>query len=325
MSSPTPAEDMSLPVSPAPSPSLAPLSASPEPRALVVARCGHYIFTSSTAVDSLDIELCTGCELRAKVRDAANAMTAEDQDEESSDNGLNEWRRCRKELANFEFEMEGTDGCSASCEFTPEQQKKLSQDVALRFLEGDEFEQMKAKMEADKAEERAAATAAMKVDMETTTTTTSDDSQIAKINNLSHTINTIYAFQSALKGARAGRGLSKQINHNNKRLRTPSVQITASADIDGDEDSYTHRDEDSYRSSSEYHRSTPRSILYTPGCWAPPPNRAWLDTSGSTVTDQVWERRARDNRNQAPVQPTQPAQPAQPAQLRRSERLRPQR
>lgn len=309
MSSPAPAEDMSLPVSPAPSPSLAPLSASPEPRALVLARCGHYIFASSSAIDSLDIELCTGCDLRAKLRDATNAMAAEGQDEESSDDALKAWKKCRMELANFEFEAEGTDGFSACYEFTLEQQKKLSRDVALRALEGDELEELKAEMKAAETEERAAATAAMQADMGTTTTTTNGDAQIATSGN-----STTYASRSALKGARAGRGLSTQINHNNKRLRSPSVTraasvtIAASADVDGDEDSFAHPDEDSYRSSSEYHRSTPRSILYTPGRWAPLLNRPWLDTSGSTVTDHVWERRARDNNNQVPVQPTQPAQ-----------------
>lgn len=303
---------MSLPVSPAPSPSLAPLSASPEPRALVLARCGHYIFASSSAIDSLDIELCTGCELRAKLRDATNAITAEDQDEESSDNALKAWKKCRMELANFEFKAEGTDGFSACYEFTLEQQKKLSRDVALRALEGDELEELKAEMEADEAKERAAATAAMQADMGTTITTTNGDAQIATSSNL-----TTYASKSALKGARAGRGLSTQINHNNKRLRSPSVTraasvtIAAYADVDGDEDPYAHHDEDSYRSSSEYYRSAPKSILYTPGRWAPLPRHPFLDTSGRTVTYDRWERLATDNHNQVPVQPIQPIQPAQ--------------
>jgi hypothetical protein len=312
---------MSLPVSPAPSPSLAPLSASPEPRALVLARCGHYIFASSSTIDSLDTELFTGCDLRAKLRDATNAMTAEDQDEESSDGALKAWRKCRVDLANFELEAEGTDGFSACYEFTLEQQKKLSRDVALRALEGDELEELKAEME---AEERAAATAVMQADMGTTITTTNDDAQIATSSN-----STTYASKSALKGARAGRGLSTQINHNNKRLRSPSVTraasvtIAAYADVDGDEDPYAHHDEDSYRSSSEYYRSAPKSILYTPGHWAPLPRHPFLDTSGSTVTYDRWERLATDNHNQVTVQPTHPAQLAQPTQLRRSERLRP--
>jgi hypothetical protein len=297
----------------------------------VVARCGHYIFTSSTAIDSLDIELCTGCELRVKVRAAANAMTVEDQDEESSDNNLKEWRKCRIGLANFEYETEGTDGCSAGYECTLEQQKKLLRDVTLRFAEGDELEQLKAEMDAKEIEERAATAAAIQAGIETTTTTTNGHAQIANANNLAEANSTTYASKSALKGARAGRGLSTQINHNGKRPRSPpvtraaSVTFAASADVDGDEDSHAHREEDSYRPSSHYHRSAPRSIWYTPGLWAPLPRHPWLDTSGNTVTYDRWDRLAMDNHSQVPAQPIQPAQPAQPAQLRRSERLRPQR
>jgi hypothetical protein len=69
------------------------------------------------------------------------------------------WRKARLDLANFEFATEGTDGCIAGYEFTPEQQKKFCRDVALRLVEGEEAEQLKAEMEADEVEERAAGAA----------------------------------------------------------------------------------------------------------------------------------------------------------------------
>ena len=44
------------------------------------------------------------------------------------------WRKARLDLANFEFEREGTDGCSAGYDFTPEQHEKFCRDVALRLM-----------------------------------------------------------------------------------------------------------------------------------------------------------------------------------------------
>jgi hypothetical protein len=251
-------------------------------------------------------------------------MTAEDQNQESSDHRLKIWRECRMQLANFEFEMEGTDGCSAGYEFTLEQQKKFHRDATLRYVEGDELEELKAEIEAAEVEERAAAAAAAatQAGMETTTTTTNGDAQITNINNLAHALNTTYASKSALKGARAGRGLSTQINHNNKRPRSPSVTrdasvaFAASADVDGDEVTYAHRDEDSYRSSSEYRRSRPRSNRYARGRWAAPPHHPWLDTSGSTIDYDKWDRSATDDRNQFHAQPIEPAEPRRSARLK---------
>lgn len=283
---------MSPPVSHTPSPSPAPLSASAEPSS-PVARCGHYIYsTSTTAIDSLDIELCTSCELRAAVTSAANARTAEDS--ESAYEELLVWRKSRLELANFEFATEGTDGCSAGYEFTPEQHEKFCRDVALRLVEGDDLEQLQAEIEADEAEERAAATAATEEGVGATTTTTGGDAQIAETKDFAKSKITTYAINSALKGARAGRGLSPQINDSNKRKRSRSITLAASADVDGDEDSHDHCDEDSYRSSSAYRRPNKRSASYDPGRWAPPRD-GWLDTSGSEMSFDQWEREALDD------------------------------
>jgi hypothetical protein len=295
MSSLASAEGMSPPVSPTPAPSVAPRPASPESHTLV-ARCGHYIFnTASTSTNSLDIEFCPGCELRAAVSFAANSRTAEDPD--AAYEGLVAWRKARLDLANFEFETEGTDGCSAGYDFTPEQHEKFCRDVALRLVEGEDAEELKAEMEADEAEERAATTApaAMEAGMGSTTTTTTGDAQIANTNTLTTASNTTYAVNSALKGARAGRTLSPPTN-NTKRKRSRSVTHANSADVYGDEGSHAHRDEDSYRSSSVYsrHNHNKGSRVYVRGRWAAPPRSSWLDTSGCDVSYDKWERDARD-------------------------------
>lgn len=283
---------MSPPVSPTLSTSLAPLSASAEPSS-PVARCGHYIYsTSPTAIDSLDIELCTSCELRAAVTFAANARTAEDS--ESAYGELLVWRKSRLELANFEFATEGTDGCSAGYEFTPEQHEKFCRDVALRLVEREDLEQLQAEIEADEADETAAATAATEEGTGATTTTTSGDAQIANTNKSTTAKNTTYATNSALKGARAGRGSSPEINHNNKRKRSRSITLATSADVNGDEDSHEHREQDEYRDSSAYRRHKKRRASYDPGRWAPP-QEGWLDTSGSEVSFDQWEREAMDD------------------------------
>ena len=293
------AEDMSPPVSPTPAPSVAPLPASPEPRA-PVARCGHYIFsTASTSTNSLDVEFCTGCELRAAVSFVANCRTAEDPD--AAYEGLVAWRKARLDLANFEFETEGTDGCSAGYELTLEQHERFCRDVALRLVEGDDAEQLKAEMKADEVEERAAAVAAMEAGMGNTTTTTTRDAQTANTNDLATAKNTTNAVNSALQGSRAGRTLSPPTN-NTKRKRSRSVTHANSANVDGDEDSHAHRDEDSYRSSSVYSRHNNNnnnnkkkgSRVYVRGRWAAPPRSSWLDTSDCHVSHDKWERDARD-------------------------------
>jgi len=286
-------EDMSPPVSPTPAPSLAPRPASPESRT-PIARCGHYIHTTSTtAIDSLDIELCTGCELRAAVSFVASSRTAEDPDAAYQE--LLAWRKARLDLANFEFETEGTDGCSAGYELTVEQHEKFCRDVALRLVEGEDAEQLKAEMEADEAEERAAAAAVMEAGMGSTTTTTTGNFQIANTNDRTTANHTTYAFNSALKGARAGR-TSSPPTKTTKRKRSRSVTHANSADVDGDENSHDHRDEDSYRSSSVYNRLNHNkgSRVYVRGRWAAPPRSSWLDTSGCDVSYDKWERDARD-------------------------------
>jgi hypothetical protein len=294
MSSLPPAGDMSPPVSPAPSSSLATISASPTQSPTPIARCGHYIFdAASTDIDSLDAELCTGCELRAAVAFTANSRTAEDPD--SASEGLLTWRKARLALANFEFATEGTDGCSAGHEFTLEQQK-FCRNMALGMVEGEEAEQLKAEMEADEAEERAAA-AAMKegTDSTTTTTTTTDsNAQIANINTSTTSKNTTYASNSALKGARAARDLSQQIN-NNKRKRSRSVTHATSADVHGDANSHEHRDEDSYRPNAAYDRDNKDGNGYSRGLWAAPLRTSWLNTSGKGIDADKWEREANDS------------------------------
>jgi hypothetical protein len=288
------AEDMSPSVSPTPATPLAPRPASPESRT-PIARCGHYIHTTSTtAIDSLDIELCTGCELRAAVSFVANSRTAEDPDAAYAE--LLAWRKARLDLANFEFETEGTDGCSAGYELTVEQHEKFCRDVALRLVEGEDAEQLKAEMEADEAEERAAAAPApMEAGMGNTTTTTTSDAQIANTNHLATANHTTYVVNSALKGARAGRTLSPPTK-NTKRKRSRSVTHANSADVDGDENSHAHRSEDSYRSSSVYnrHNHNKGSRMYVRGRWAAPLRSSWLDTSGCDVSYDKWERDARD-------------------------------
>jgi hypothetical protein len=290
---------MSPPVSPAPSSSLATISASPTESPTPIARCGHYIFdAASTDIDSLDAELCTGCELRAAVAFTANSRTAEDPD--SAPEGLLTWRKARLALANFEFATEGTDGCSAGYEFTLEQQKKFCRNMALSMVEGEEAEQLKAEMEADEAEERAAAAAAaaaMKEGTDSTTTTittTNSNAQIANTNKSTTAKVTTFASKSALKGARAARDLSPQIN-NTKRKRSHSVTHAASADVHGDENSHTHRDEDSYRPNAAYDRDNKNGNGYSRGLWAAPLRTSWLNTSGKGIDADKWEREANDS------------------------------
>lgn len=341
MSSLASVADMSPPVSPAPSSPLTPLSVS---RALV-ARCGHYIYNaSSTATDSLNIDLCTGCELRAAVTSAANARTVEDQDRESTEESMLVWRNDRMVLANFELEEEGTDGCSAGFEFSLEKQKKFSRDFTLRQVEPEDLEQLIAEiaeLEEDEVEERFAAAAAMDVG-EGTTTTTNSAAQISRIDQIAKAKNTIYAINSALEGARARQALSLLIN-NNKRKRSLSVTLAASAFIFEDGISPAHRSENSYRSDFNTYRRPKKgkkSPVYTSGRWTARSYHPWLDTSGCSIDFDQWESDAMDpidraSAQAASAQPSsvQPAstQPvsvqlanAQPAgvQLRRSLRVK---
>lgn len=208
------------------------------------------------------------------------------------------WRKARLDLANFEFAIEGTDGCSAGYEFTLEWQKKFCRDVALRLVEGRDAEQLKAEMEADDAEERAAAAAASEAEMESTTTattTTSRDTQIPNPNSSVAAKNTIYASNSALKGARASRDSSPQINNNNKRKRSRSITHATSVDVAGDEHSHAHRDEDSYRRSAAYDRDNKNGNGYSRGRWVAPLRTSWLNTSGKGIDADKWEREANDS------------------------------
>jgi hypothetical protein len=209
------------------------------------------------------------------------------------------WRKARLDLANFEFATEGTDGCIAGYEFTPEQQKKFCRDVALRLVEGEEAEQLKAEMEADEVEERAAGAAMGAGEgSTTTTTTTTSDAQIANNNSFTTSKNTTYAPNSALKGARASRDSSPQINNSNKRKRSRSIAHAISVDVAGDENSHAHRDEDSYRSSSAYDRDNKNGKGYSRGRWAAPLRTSWLNTSGKGIDADKWEREANDSYQQ---------------------------
>ena len=311
-----PAADMSPPVSPAPSSPLTPLSA----RRALVARCGHYISsTSPTATASLSIELCTGCELRAAVTSAANARTVEGEDHESTEESMLAWRNARMVLANFELEEEGTDGCSAGFEFDLEKQKKFSRDFTLRQVEPEDLEQLIAEiaeLEEEEVEERVAAAAAMDVgEGTTTTTTTTGDAQIANANNFANGRNITYALNSALKGARAGQDLSPPIIiNNNKRKRSLSVTLAASAFIFEDGVSPAHRNENSYRSDYRRPRKNEKSLVYTSGRWTARKYHPWLDTSGFSIDFDQWESDAMDPIDRASAQ----AASAQPSSVQPS-------
>jgi hypothetical protein len=304
MSSFTSAEDMSPPIPLGLSSCVALSPASPSPRASTT-HCGHPVSnTSASTINLLAGELCTACELRAAIEHAAKVRIADDLD--FAYEGMLAWRKCRLELANFECDIGGTDGCSADFEFTREQQEKFSRNWALLLVEGEEAEELRVEMEADEAEQRAVdvAAAAMELEMESemgtgiATTTTDKHDQTTKNGEFAKANKSTHGSKPEPKNASAGRDSSPTINTAKRSL---SVTFAASAEVDGDVDSHDHRDEGSYRLSSVYHRPSKKQKLYLRGRWAPP-RSGWLDTSGSGVKDEEWERDAMDDSERVTVQ-----------------------
>jgi hypothetical protein len=158
-------------------------------------------------------------------------------------------------------------------------------------------------MEADEAEQRAVDAAAIAAEMEigtgpATATTGGDDDQTTKNDEFAKANKPPRGSEPELENDNAGRGSSLTTNAAKRSL---SVTFAASAHVAGDEDSYDHRDEDSYRFSSVYHRPSKKKKLYDRSRWAPP-RSGWLNTSGSNVKDGKWERDAMDDSERVGVQ-----------------------
>jgi hypothetical protein len=175
------------------------------------------------------------------------------------------WRKCRLDLANFECDTEGNDGCSADFEFTREQQEKFFRNWALLLVEGKEAEELRAEMEADEAEQKAVDAAAATAAMEIGTgiaTTTDDDNQTTKNDKFGKANKPTRSSKPEPENVNAGRDPSQMTNTMERSL---SVTFAAFADLNGEVDSHDHGDEDSCRSSSVYYGPSKKKKLYHRG------------------------------------------------------------
>lgn len=293
MPSPAATTYMSSPIMSTPSSPPSPTLASPSPHALT-ARCGHTISIESiTARNSPNVELCTRCELHNAIEHAGEVTTAGDIDPYE---GLLAWRKCRLDLANYEYEKDNTDGSSSIYEFTRDQQKKFCRDWASVIVEGEAAEELRAEMEADEAEERAAGSA-RGVEKDIITTTTHEEHEATKTDDITKVSNVTSVLKPALRQTASSSASSPPIV---KIKDSRCVSLITFANTNEDSEPQDHRDESSYRNGTSFHRPAKKQKLYERGRWAPP-RSGWLDTSGSGVKDAKWEKDAMDDTRQVEV------------------------